>query len=135
MKYLCSLFITLFLFTSCKRLQKDDTVYLAFRNSSTNEILFTEEIEVEQSKSRFMIIKAGSNGSVSYLEKEKGVYQGEMEIFRWNTAFIECEVRLERKAMGRILMKGEFTGVSKAWINGQFTGTETPISGKLELLD
>lgn len=32
-------------------------------------------------------------------------------------------------------MKGEFSGVSQEWKNGQFTGNQSLISGTLELLD
>lgn len=135
MKYFFVTLIVLVALISCKRVQKDDTVYLAFRNSDTDEILFTEEIEVQESKANFMIIKSGSSGNVSYLEKQDGFYTGDLEIFRWNTAFINCQISLERKTVGRILMKGDFHGISQSWYNGQFTGTETAISGELELLN
>ena len=135
MRYFTLSILILIVFSACKRVQKDDKVYLAFRDNSTNEIMFTEEVEVEQSKASFMIIKTVSTGNVSYLEKENGSYQGQVELFRWNSAFVICSIELDRKNLGRILMKGEFSGVSQEWKNGQFTGNQSLISGTLELLD
>ncbi len=78
MRYFTLSILILIVFSACQRVQKDDSVYLAFRDNSTKEIIFTEEVEVEQSKASFMIIKTVSTGNVSYLEKDNGSYQGQV---------------------------------------------------------
>lgn len=123
----------LIVITSChKRVKTNDNAYLLFRDAN-GEVILTEEIVVDASRSTYMVLHAKSVSESYFLEKSNGEYSGEFEMYRFDNADYDLTIKLRRKGVGNVKMKGEFSGIMNELSNNAFTGQQFTINGTIEL--